>query len=90
MPEIQCPTPSCGRMLVVKTTERGRPSVSCKVADGGCGFMGFVNAQKGVAMWAGKEAPAIAEKPKAAQSAKGAPAAKEKSSEGGFKFPWQE
>ena len=89
MPEIQCPV--CGKPLQVKTTERGRPSVSCKLAQDGCGFMGFVNAQKGVALWNGKATPAavVPEKP-AAIAAPGIPAPKEKTDEGGkLKWPWE-
>ena len=79
-------------MLQVKTTDRGRPSVNCKLSEDGCGFTGFVNAGKGVAMWAGdgKPAAATAAPPAAAPKEKPAPAAAGKSEKGGFKFPWQE
>jgi len=89
---IPCPTPGCGKTLQVKTTERGRPSVSCKLADGGCGWTGFVNAQKGVALWAGESVPAAAPgaAPKTEPAAIAETPARRKSDEGGFKFPWQE
>jgi hypothetical protein len=92
--QIPCPTPSCGRLLDVKLTERGRPSVSCKLSEGGCGWSGFVNARKGVAMWAGNPIPRInpVEKPKKepAVATAIAPTPEKKSEGRGFKFAWEE
>lgn len=56
--EVPCPTPGCGRMLEVKMTKRGRPSVSCKQGEGGCGWTGFCNAKSGVERWTGEGEPA--------------------------------
>ena len=60
--ELPCPTPGCGKVLKVKITDRGRPSVSCKLSEGGCGWTGFVNAQRGVRMWT-EEGEAVPAKP---------------------------
>ncbi len=51
MTEFPCPTPGCGKVLQVKMTKRGRPSVTCKLNEGGCGWTGFVNAKRGVQLW---------------------------------------
>ena len=92
--QVACPTPGCGKALKVKLTTRGRPSVSCKLSDGGCGWTGFVNAQRGVSMWAVEDpaagAPAIAEKEKPSAAAEDPPPERRKTDERGFKFPWQE
>ena len=64
--EFQCPTPGCGKMLQVKMTDRGRPSVSCKLSEGGCGWTGFSNAKRGVDLWTGEGEPASAKPTKPA------------------------
>ena len=48
--KIVCPTEGCEKTLNVKFSERGRPSIHCKLPDG-CGFTGLVTAKKGVKMW---------------------------------------
>lgn len=79
----------------MKMTARGRPSVSCKLSEGGCGWTGFVNAVKGVKLWEGTDclptAPAAIVEAKAPTAAAANPSpARRKSDKGGFKFPWEE
>ena len=80
-------------MLDVKMTTRGRPSVSCKLSAGGCGWSGFVNAKKGVSMWTGDPAPAaIAAAPADAPPEKTKADPPPVTPEGGgrgFKFAWE-
>lgn len=66
---MDCPTPGCKKILMVKKNKIGKPTVFCEF----CGFQAVVRYAWAVKVWFGEEAPA--EVPEEGKGSHAAPAA---------------